>query len=181
MRSAYLKLLCGLSHALFVAGCGDSSKLPAQQSQGPNPTLPEANKTILPTVHIAKAEGWKQGEKPTPAAGLSVTAFASGLDHPRWVTVLPNGDVLVAESNAPQRPEEGKGIKGRAMKSYMKRAGSTTPSANRITLLRDADGDGVAEQRTAFIEGLNSPFGMALIGDDLYVANTDAVVRFPYK
>src|SRR5215475_7393473 len=166
MRSAYLKLLCGLSHALFVAGCGDSSKLPAQQSQGPNPTLPEANKTILPTVHIAKAQGWKQGEKPTPAQGLSVAASASGLDHPRWVYVLPNGDVLVAESNAPERPEEGKGIKGHIYQWAQTRAGAGVPSADRITLLRDKDGDGVAETRTVFIKGLHSPVGMALIGND---------------
>jgi glucose/arabinose dehydrogenase len=114
------------------------------------------------------------------AAGLSVKALATGLDHPRWLYVLPNGDVLVAESNAPPRPEQGKGIKGWIKKMFMKRAGAGVPSANRITLLRDADGDGVAETRTAFLQGLNSPFGMALVGRNLYVANTDAVVRFTY-
>jgi glucose/arabinose dehydrogenase len=114
------------------------------------------------------------------ANGMRVSAFASGLSHPRWLHVLPNGDVLVAESNAPQRPEQGKGFKGWMMKQFMKRAGAGTPSADRITLLRDADGDGVAEQRSSFAEGLNSPFGMALVGDALYVANTDAIVRLPY-
>jgi glucose/arabinose dehydrogenase len=117
---------------------------------------------------------------PKAAAGGTVTAFATGLEHPRSVYVLPNGDVLVAETAAPQRPEEGKSLKGRAMKAAMKRAGSAVPSANRITLLRDADGDGVAELRAPFIEGLNSPFGMTLVGNDLYVANTDAVLRFRY-
>ena len=111
---------------------------------------------------------------------MQVNAFATDLVHPRWVHVLPNGDVLVAETNAPPRPEDGKGIKGFVMKRVMKRAGAAVPSANRITLLRDADGDGVAETRTAFLEGLNSPFGMVLVGNDLYVANTNAVVRFPY-
>jgi glucose/arabinose dehydrogenase len=110
-----------------------------------------------------------------------VNAFASGLDHPRWLHVLPNGDVLVAESDAPPRPDDGKGIKGFFMKMFMKRAGSGTPSANRISLLRDADGDGVAEVRSAFLTDLNSPFGMALVNDNLYVANTDAILRFPYK
>jgi glucose/arabinose dehydrogenase len=95
--------------------------------------------------------------------------------------VLPNGDVLVAEASAPERQEEGKGIKGRVMTHYMKKAGSAVPSANRITLLRDADGDGVAELREVFLEKLNSPFGMVLVGNDFYVANTDAVVRFPYQ
>jgi len=117
---------------------------------------------------------------PKAAAGGTVTAFATGLDHPRWVHVLPNGDVLVAESAAPKRPEEGKGLKAKAMGLAMKRAGSAVPSANRITLLRDADGDGVAEMRTPFLERLNSPFGMALVGNDLYVANTDSVMRFSY-
>jgi glucose/arabinose dehydrogenase len=110
-----------------------------------------------------------------------VTAFATGLEHPRWVYVLPNGDVLVAETNAPERPDEGKGVKGRVMKMMQTKAGAAVPSPNRIILLRDVDGDGVAETRSTFLEGLNSPFGMALVGSTLYVANTDAVVRFPYK
>jgi glucose/arabinose dehydrogenase len=117
---------------------------------------------------------------PTAAAGGTVTPFAVGLEHPRWVYVLPNGDVLVAETAAPKRPDEGKSLKGRVMGMAMKKAGSAVPSANRITLLRDADGDGVAELRVPFLEGLNSPFGMTLVGNDLYVANTDAVVRFRY-
>jgi glucose/arabinose dehydrogenase len=110
-----------------------------------------------------------------------VRAFASGLAHPRWLYVQPNGDVLEAETNAPPRPEEGKGIKGWVMGKVMEKAGAAVPSANRITLLRDADGDGVAELRTEFIKGLNSPFGMALVGHTLYVANTDGIVRFPYQ
>jgi glucose/arabinose dehydrogenase len=109
-----------------------------------------------------------------------VAAFATDLDHPRWLYVLPNGDVLVAETNAPPKPEDGKGIKGWVMGLVMKRAGAHVPSANRITLLRDTDGDGVAEMRSVMLEGLNSPFGMALVGSDLYVANSDAVMRFPY-
>jgi glucose/arabinose dehydrogenase len=120
------------------------------------------------------------GAKPTPAAGLAVNVFAGVLDHPRWVYVLPNGDVLVAETNAPPKPDDHKGIKGWIMSKVQKRAGAGVPSANRITLLRDADGDGVAETRSVFLEGLNSPFGMALVGSDFYVANSDAVMRFPY-
>lgn len=110
-----------------------------------------------------------------------MTLFASDLDHPRWLYVLPNGDVLVAETNAPPRPDDGKGIRGLVFNYFMKKAGAAVPSANRITLLRDADGDGIAETRSAFLTALNSPFGMALVGDVLYVANTDAVVRFPYS
>jgi glucose/arabinose dehydrogenase len=132
-------------------------------------------------VKIAPAKGWAEGATPKAAAGFAVAAYAEGLDHPRWVYALPNGDVLVAETNAPPKPEDGKGIKGWAMKKVMKRAGAAVPSANRITLLRDADGDGKAETRTVFLEGLNSPFGMALVGNTLYVANTDAVLRFPYR
>jgi glucose/arabinose dehydrogenase len=109
-----------------------------------------------------------------------VTAFATGLDHPRWLYVLPNGDVLVAETGGPVRPKDGRGIKGFFFKLFQKKAGSAVPSADRISLLRDADGDGVAETRSVFLERLNSPFGIALVGDALYVANTDAVVRFPY-
>ncbi|HEY5810931.1 MAG TPA: sorbosone dehydrogenase family protein, partial [Povalibacter sp.] len=148
---------------------------------GPNPTLPAPEKSLLPVVNVAPAKGWPADRMPHPAAGLKVNAFATGLDHPRWLFVLPNGDVLVAETNAPERPEDRKGLKGWAMKKAMSKAGAAVPSANRITLLRDADGDGAAEVRQPFIEGLNSPFGMTLVGEDLYVANTDALLRFKYS
>jgi glucose/arabinose dehydrogenase len=148
---------------------------------GPNPKLPKPDKKIIPVVQIAEATGWPQNAKPTSAAGMAVNAFASGLEHPRWLYVLPNGDVLVAETNAPDRPEDGKGIKGSVMKKMMAKAGAKVPSAERITLLRDADGDGVAELRTPFLVALHSPFGMALVGNDFYVANTDAVVKFAYQ
>lgn len=147
---------------------------------GPTPTLPAPEKSFIPTVNVAKAIGWPKGLTPQAPNGLQVTAFAQNLDHPRWIYVLPNGDVLVAETNAPPKPEDGKGIKGAAMKVVMKRAGSITPSANRITLLRDANGDGIAEFQSVFLKGLNSPFGMELIGNDFYVANSDAVLRFHY-
>jgi glucose/arabinose dehydrogenase len=166
--------------ALLLAGC-ESARLPVEAGMGGTPQLPAPNQTPIPTVHVAKATGWPQGVTPTAAAGRSVNAFATGLDHPRWLYVLPNGDVLVAETNAPPRPEEGKGIKAWFMKLFMKKAGGAVPSANRITLLRDADGDGVAEVRTAFLQNLNSPFGMALVGSTLYIANSDAVVRVPYE
>ena len=167
--------------AAMAAGCMESARLPHEKSVGANPEIPAPNKTLFPTVKIAPAEHWPDGLQPVPAKGLRVSAFAKGLEHPRWVYVLPNGDVLVAESNAPPRPEEGKGIKGKIMMLMMKRAGAGVPSANRITLLRDANGDGVPETRSVFLAGLNSPFGIALIGSDLYVANADAIVRFPYK
>ncbi len=147
---------------------------------GPNPVLPEPEKSLIPVVNIAPAKGWPAGEKPVAAPGTVVTRFAEGLDHPRWIYVLPNGDVLVAEANAPPRAEGGKGIKAFFMKMFKKKAGAGTPSANRITLLQDADGDGMAETRSVFLAELNSPFGMALVGDDFYVANTDAVMKFPY-
>jgi glucose/arabinose dehydrogenase len=171
-------LVAGLSLAL--AACGDSAKLPEEAAMGPRPILPPPNPTLIPTVHIAEAKGWPEGATPIPTQGLAVNSYATGLDHPRWLYVLPNGDVLVAETNAPPRPEEGRGLKGMVMQAVQKRAGAAVPSANRITLLRDADGDGIAEMRTVLLKGLNSPFGMALVGNNLYVANTDAVVRFPY-
>jgi len=152
-----------------------------QSSLGPTPKLPAPEKKLIPVVQVAEAKGWPTGSKPTPATEVAVNAFATGFTHPRWVYVLPNGDVLVAETNAPERPDEGKGIKGKVMKKMQGKAGAGVPSANRITLLRDADGDGVAEVRSAFLENLHSPFGMALIGSDLYVANTDAIVKFPYS
>ncbi|HEU4644089.1 MAG TPA: sorbosone dehydrogenase family protein [Burkholderiales bacterium] len=166
---------------LGISACGEMATLPEDAGFGPRPELPAPNPTLLPTVKIARATGWPAGATPAAAAGLAVNAFATGLDHPRWLFVLPNGDVLVAETNAPPRPEGRKGIKAWIMKLMRKRAGAGTPSANRITLLRDADGDGIAETRSVFLQGLNSPFGMALIGPDLYVANTDALMRFAYR
>lgn len=147
---------------------------------GASPTLPAPNPGLIPTVNIASAVGWPAGTTPRAANGLAVNQFASGFDHPRWLHVLPNGDVLVAESNAPAEHDAGSGLKGVVMGIVMARAGAGVPSADRISLLRDADGDGVAETHTVFLENLHSPFGMALIGQTLYVANTDAVVAFPY-
>ena len=166
---------------LSAGGCGDTATLPVQAGMGPHPTLPAPHHTLLPTMHVATARGWPAGAKPSPAAGLAVQAFANDLDHPRWLYVLPNGDVLVAETNAPPKPDDRKGVKGWVMKKVMARAGAGTPSANRITLLRDSDGDGIAEMKTIFLQGLHSPFGMALVDNDLYVANSDAVMRFPYR
>ena len=175
-----IKVLVIASLSLLLAACGDTAQLPEGAAVGPAPALPPPNPTLIPTVKIAPAKGWSQGMKPVPATDLSVDAYATGLDHPRWLHVLPNGDVLVAETNAPPGSEGVHGFKGMVFRKVQSWAGAGVPSANRITLLRDADGDGVAETRTVFLEGLNSPFGMALVGNDLYVANTDAVLRFPY-
>lgn len=147
---------------------------------GPDPRLPEPDTSLLPTINIAPAIGWPEGAAPRPAPGLVVNAYATDLDHPRWLYVLPNGDVLVAETNAPPRPDDSKGIRGFIMKRVMARAGAAVPSADRITLLRDGDGDGHAETRSVFLDDLHSPFGIALVGANLYVANTDAIVRFDY-
>ncbi len=173
--------------ALVVVGIGlvflisrESASVSVEQGYGPNPVLPEPNATLIPTVNIAPASPWPAGTKPIALTGLSVNEFAGGLDHPRWIHILPNGDVLVAESNAPPRPKDNQGIKAWVMGKVKARAGAGVPSANRITLLRDVDGDGVAELKTSFLTGLNSPFGMTLIADRLYVANTDAIVAFPY-
>ncbi len=167
--------------AVAITGCKEEATLPEAAGIGPAPVLPTPQKSLFPTVNIAPAKGWSDGEAPSPGAGLRVVAFADGLDHPRWIYVLPNGDVLVAETNAPARSEVDTGIRGAVMKQVMKNAGAGAPSANRITLLRDVDGDGVADSRSAFLTGLNSPFGMTLVGNDLYVANTDALMRFPYQ
>jgi glucose/arabinose dehydrogenase len=165
---------------LTLSACGEQAILPPDAGTGPSPTLPQPKKSLIPTVDIAPAKGWNGG-KPSAAQGLEVSAMASGLDHPRWLHVLPNGDVLVAETNGPERPDDKKGIRGYIMGKVMARAGAGVPSADRITLLRDLDGDGVAEVRSVFLKGLYSPFGMALVGDTLYVANADGIVRFPYK
>lgn len=148
---------------------------------GPNPQLPEPEKNLIPTVNVAAVDVWKGDEKPVAPAGFTVTAYARNLDHPRWLYVLPNGDVLVAETNAPPKPEDSKGIKGKIMQMQMKKAGAVTPSANRITLLRDVDANGAAKTRAVFLKNLSSPFGMALVGKDFYVANSDAVMRFTYE
>ena len=179
-----MRIAMGLA-TVFVAcalsACSEMATLPVSAGTGTEPTLPEPDKRLIPTVHVAPATGWPAGEMPRAADGLRVVAFARGLDHPRWLLVLPNGDVLVAESNAPPRPDDKGGLKGWFKRRLMKKAGAAVPSANRITLLRDSDADGVSDLRSVLLEGLNSPFGMALVGDALYVANTDAVVRFPYR
>ena len=165
---------------LALAACGETAQLTVSEGTGPHPKWVAPNATLIPTVNIAPARGWPAGATPQAAVGTRVTEFAGGLDHPRWLMVLPNGDVLVAESNAPARPDNSQGLKGVIMSLVMKRAGAGGPSANRITLLRDSHGSGVADVRTVLLEGLNSPFGMALVGTDLFVADTDAVLRFPY-
>jgi len=179
MRKPQLVFVIALAGGLTA--CGESSSLQVSDGTGPSPKLPEPNKTLIPTVNIAPAIGWPAGAKPTGAAGTQVAAFAENLDHPRWLYVLPNGDVLVAETNAPPKPDDSKGIRGWVMKKVMGRAGAGVPSPNRITLLRDADHDGVAETRTVFLQNLNSPFGMTLVGNDLYVADTDRLLRFHYE
>lgn len=174
LRAAILAMLAPL-----FAGC-DSSALTDAETEGPNPTIPPPSEALVPAINIARAVGWPEGAAPKPAEGLGVTAFATGLDHPRWLHVLPNGDVLVAETNTPKGEGVG-GIKGWLMGKAMSLAGAGVASPNRIVLLRDADGDGVAETRSVFLEGLNSPFGMALVGDNLYIADTDALLRFDYS
>jgi glucose/arabinose dehydrogenase len=164
----------------MFAGCGASARLSVADGTGPNPTLPKPSRSLLPTIKVVNAIGWPQNAKPASADGTTINPFATGLNHPRWLHVLPNGDVLVAETNGPMRPDDNKGIKGWFFKRFQKKAGGAVPSANRITLLRDTDGDGVAETRSILVANLNSPFGMALVGGTLYVANADAVVRFPY-
>ncbi len=172
--------IIGIGASVVFSMVNNSTNVPAEQGYGPNPFLPSPDSALIPTVNIAPASPWPAGTMPVAAAGLSVKEFAGGLDHPRWIHVLPNGDVLVAESNAPPRPKDGTGVKGWVMGKVMAKAGAGVPSANRISLLRDGDGDGIAELKTSFLSGLNSPFGMTLIKDKLYVANTDAIVAFPY-
>ncbi|WPN48871.1 MULTISPECIES: PQQ-dependent sugar dehydrogenase [unclassified Pseudomonas] len=179
MRTSPFVFVIALAGGLTA--CGETSRLQVSDGTGPSPQLPEPNKTLVPTVNIAPAIGWPAGAKPVAAAGTQVAAFAEDLDHPRWLYVLPNGDVLVAETNAPPKPDDGKGVKGWVMKKVMGRAGAGVPSPNRITLLRDKDHDGIAETRSVFLENLNSPFGMTLVGNDLYVADTDRLLRFHYE
>ncbi|MGZ9098907.1 MAG: PQQ-dependent sugar dehydrogenase [Brevundimonas sp.] len=181
-----LTLLAASAAALTLAACGGNEALDPSVGFGPDPTLPAPQRALFPTVNVADAVGWPAGRTPVAAPGFRVQPFASGLDHPRWLYRLPNGDILVAESNAPPKPENidapaGGGLRSWVQGLFMKKAGARVPSADRITLLRDADGDGIAETKTAFLENLTSPFGMALVGDTLYVANADAVAAFPYQ
>ena len=150
-----LRRVIVVATVVAAAGCGSAARLPVSDGMGPQPVIPKPRRSLLPTVNVVTARGWATGEKPVSAAGTAVAAFATGLDHPRWLFVLPNGDVLVAETNAPVRPKDARGIKGWFFKRYQKKAGGAVPSANRITLLRDADGDGVAEVRSALLEGLH--------------------------
>ena len=165
---------------LLLAACGDKADLTVAQGQGSHPVLPAPKTMLLPTIKIADVVGWKAGEAPTPAKGLAVAAFASGLAHPRWLYNLPNGDVLVAETSSPPQPDDEKGFTGKVAKLVMSKAGAKVESANRITLLRDTNGDGVADVKTVFISGLNTPIGMVLVGSDLFVAETDKLTRFAY-
>jgi len=177
-----------MTTAALLSACGENSKLPFQAGVGPNPQLPEPTTSVIPTLKVSKAVGWKEGDTPKVVDGFKVQALADNLQHPRWLYKLPNGDVLVAESNTPPKPEGskdgGSGLlawaKRKATGIVMDRAGAEAPSANRITLLRDADGDGKAEVHTVFISGLTSPYGMALVGNELFIANADAVVKVPY-
>jgi len=173
-------LLLSTLSALVMSACGESAKHDISTGMGAQPTLPEPVKTLIPTVHVAAVVGWNNANKPNAAPGLKVSAFAAGLEHPRWLYELPNGDILVAETNFEMQGLEGS-IKGWFAKYFLTKAGATGVSPDRISLLRDADGNGEAETKTTFIEGLHSPFGMALIGNTFYVANADSIVSFPYK
>jgi glucose/arabinose dehydrogenase len=178
----FRSLLLVSAAAIVLASCSSQEALDPAAGFGADPALPQPHRGLFPTVKVAPAIGWPAGATPIATAGLRVQAFASGLDHPRWLYRLPNGDILVAESNAPPKSEgKSEGIKGFVQRLVMKKAGAGVASPDKIVLLRDADGDGVAETRSEFLTGLMSPLGMALVGDRLYVANADAVVSYPYQ
>lgn len=176
-RSRVVTILMSLA-SLALAACGESAQTPAAAGYGPHPALPAPVHTLLPTIVIAPAIGWPAGAMPTAAPGFTVSALARGLEHPRWLAVLPNGDVLVAETNAPAHPRGGFSLRGFVVSWLMRKAGADTPSPDRISLLRRGP-DGVVTRNT-FLTGLHSPFGMALVGGTLYVADTDALLAFPY-
>ena len=172
-----------LAAILPLLACGHAVAQAGGPGTGPRPDLPPPDTSWIPTVDVAEAVGWQAGEAPVAATGFMVNAFARNLAHPRWIYVLPNGDVLVAETAAPPKAEEYEedGLRAWFVNRFMKKAGAATPSADRITLLRDRDGDGQAEVQEVFADDLFSPFGMALVGDRLFVANADAVVEFAYE
>jgi glucose/arabinose dehydrogenase len=174
---AGLLLILGVAAWYFVFRA-DVARLPLEAVTGTKPQITDARDQIFPTIKLAEPIGWVGGAKPVAAPGLAVNAFTDKLDHPRWLYQLPNGDVLVAETNSP--PRDVGGVTGFVMKRLLDKAGAGVPSANRITLLRDTNGDGVADMRSPFLTGLNSPFGMALVGDRLYIGNHDALVAYPY-
>jgi len=176
MRPAAITVIC-----FMLAACGGPARLPLEAGIGPRPQLPPPENALIPAVKVFKAAGWPAGRAPAAAPGLKVNAFATGLDHPRWLYTLPNGDVLVAETAEPGTDPGPPGLKGMFFKMFLKKAGAGVPSANRITLLRDADGDGVAEFRSTLLSGLRSPFGMALLGGQLFVANADSLVAVPFQ
>ncbi|MEP6546375.1 MAG: sorbosone dehydrogenase family protein [Gammaproteobacteria bacterium] len=179
-RAAAIKRLWPLALLAAIVGTASAQQIPATEF-GATPVIDEPKKSLLPTLHTAKAVGWSGDAHPIAADGLRVEAYARNLDHPRWLFVLPNGDVLVAESDAPPKPDDNKGLEGKIQKQVMKRAGSgARPSANRITLLRDG-GEGNAPERHVFLQGLNSPIGMALIGNKFYVADSDALLSVGYR
>lgn len=179
LRNFAIILLVALVGAYWYLTTPDKARVALGDMQGQAPKLTPVRSEGFPTIKVADIIGWQGSAKPTPAEGLQVNAFADKLDHPRWLLELPNGDVLVAESSAPKRPISG--VQDWIARKLILKAGGGDESPDRITLLRDADGDGVAEQRSELISGLHSPFGMALVGDKLYVANTDALLAFPFK
>lgn len=183
LRSSALALTFLCSSGALLVACSDNEPDPMSEI-GPNAKLPEQSQYLVPPMHVASVIGWKEGETPKVADGLQIKALATGLKHPRSVYVLPNGDVLAVESIAPpaasiKRPKDL--IMGWIESMATSGGGSSHEGSNRITLLRDADGDGVAEVRETFLDHLNSPFGVALVGNDLYVADTDAIRRYPYQ
>ena len=177
------RIVLALGAAVVLTSCGAQGSKDPLAGFGPNPQLAAPRTRLIPQIGIPEVVGWTAGAAPKAPPGFTVTRYAEGLDHPRWLLVLPNGDVLVAEAAGP--PSTGDhtntGIRAFFQKILMKKVGSTVPSPDRIMLLRDADGDGVADTRTTFAQGLKNPFGMTLVGDTLYVANTDGVVSFPYQ
>jgi len=179
MRRIFLRI-CLLGAASFAAACGSPARVPVSAETGVHPVIPRPKESLIPVIGVATAKPWSDAATPVAGDGLMVRAFARGLNHPRWLYVLPNGDVLVAETNAPKRPDDGKGIKGFFFRLFQAKGGGAVPSPNRIVLLRDTDGDGIVDTRSVFLSGLYSPFGMTLVGDALYVANSNAIVRFPY-
>jgi len=179
MRHSFLRIL-SLGAVAVAAACGSPARVPVSAETGVHPEIPRPKESLIPVINVVKAKKWTDDATPVAAEGLAVRAFARELNHPRWLYVLPNGDVLVAETNAPKRPDDGKGIKGFFFRYFQAKAGGAVPNENRIILLRDTNGDGIVDTRSVFLSGLHSPFGMTLVGDALYVANSDAIVRFPY-